>query len=677
LLTSPSAHAAGLAEPPAPEAFEEVVVEEDAGPDPSRTPASVTVLPIDERLPASSDVASVVDSAAGASVRHLGGLGDWSAVSIRGSSLRQVQIYLDGVPLNPDGASTVNLAELPLSAFSRIEVYRGSAPPELGAAAIGGVVNLVTRESAAPASGVSGTYGSHRTSRISASTQVPGRALGAPVDTLVVAELFGTRGDFTYFNDNATVYDLFDDHVRVRGNNDKTQLSAHGRVRVGDRRLRLTVLDAFLSREEGLPGPWSRPAQDARLATTRELAAAEIDGGGDRLRGRVRAWGQVREEIFDDRAGEIGISTQWTRDVVGTWGTVADGRWRAAEWVVPHVAFEGRRESYSSHDQLLQIDADPRFRTAWTGSLSATFRAPRDLLVVTPVVQGRWIDNRALGDEAFTNLSEEPDTEGVTISVDPRVGVLVGPAPWLAVKANLGRYLRTPDLTELFGDRGGFVGNADLLPERGLQWDLGARAVLPENPVAVGSLEVAAFWNSVRDAIVYVQNSQQTLVPVNLGRTWVQGVEVAASADVVGAFEVTGSLTRNVSVNLSTDPAFGNNALPRVPGWEVEARSSVRWGERIRIGHTLSFTAANYWDATNWYLAAPRTLHGLFARVKPGEGAPEIELDVLNVADRIVQVVPRNPLDSTDMTRVVQPLTDFSGYPLPGRTFLITVRWNR
>ena len=52
-------------------------------------------------------------------------------------------------------------------------------------------------------------------------------------------------------------------------------------------------------------------------------------------------------------------------------------------------------------------------------------------------------------------------------------------------------------------------------------------------------------------------------------------------------------------------------------------------------------------------------------------------MDGLNLTDRIVEVVPRNPLDPSDDARVIQPTTDFVGYPLPGRTVLVTLRWEQ
>jgi iron complex outermembrane receptor protein len=86
--------------------------------------AQVTVIEVGEQA-ASESIAEIVERSAGVHIRRLGGLGDFSSVSIRGSTWRQVQVYIDGIPLNPDGISSVNLSELPTGALSRIEVWRG------------------------------------------------------------------------------------------------------------------------------------------------------------------------------------------------------------------------------------------------------------------------------------------------------------------------------------------------------------------------------------------------------------------------------------------------------------------------------------------------------------------------------------------------------------------------
>ncbi|MCO4748020.1 MAG: TonB-dependent receptor, partial [Proteobacteria bacterium] len=132
------------------------------------------------------------------------------------------------------------------------------------------------------------------------------------------------------------------------------------------------------------------------------------------------------------------------------------------------------------------------------------------------------------------------------------------------------------------------------------------------------------------------------------------------------------NLTWTRSRNRTDRPELTGKQLPRVPELELSQSTSVHVGE-FRIGHSFSYTAGNYWDATNWFLAPPRALHGAFIRA--GHRGLSLELSMLNLLDKQVALMDRNPLDDQDNTLVVQPINDFFGYPLPGRTWLVTLRW--
>ena len=47
----------------------------------------------------------------------------------------------------------------------------------------------------------------------------------------------------------------------------------------------------------------------------------------------------------------------------------------------------------------------------------------------------------------------------------------------------------------------------------------------------------------------------------------------------------------------------------------------------------------------------------------------------MNLANTTVTLVDRNPLDTRDDTMSVRSVDDFMGYPLPGRTWMLTARW--
>ncbi len=676
LLLPATAFAAEEAGAPGDEGEEVVVTEErpDA-PTPTDTSAHVTVLQVDETVGQGADLAELLDRTAGVTVSRLGGLGDWSGVSIRGSSFRQVQVFLDGVPLNPDGADSVNLAELPLQAFSRVEVYRGNAPAHLAAAPMGGVVNLVTADTveggqARAAAGSLGTW------KGGGQLGHSGELGGWQLDGLAFVDAFQTVGDYAYFDDRGTIYNVFDDHMETRTNNDKVQLSLLARARARKGPLALTVTESLLERDEGLPGSTLVPTQHPRLETRRALTSAEVAWGRSPFAVRALGWNQRRVEHLDDPGGELGLSSALqSRSVFDATGAQVHGAWIARPWLVPALTVRGHRDHFQRTDLVTEVAGDAAWRWVGAAVASAELSLWQDRLRLSPVVQGTVLDNRALGD--VTSVGTHPDDSEILIArVDPRGGVLLQLTDFLVLKANGGRYLRPPDLTELFGDRGALQGNSDLHPETGWQVDAGVGLALPENRWAEGLVELAAFVSRAEDLIVYVQNSTRTLVPTNLEATEVRGVEVAAVLSILEVLDSRTAVTWTHSAIHTPDDSVEGNQVPGVPVWEITQATSAHWGERVRVGHTWSYAAGNYWDATNWYLSPPRSIHNAFLRVRPTPAWPALALDVLNLTDTLVEIVPRNPLDETDPNRIVQGVTDFVGYPLPGRTFLLSLTWD-
>ena len=657
----------------------DVVVVESArvGPGTLDETATVTVIEVDERLPRGATVTDALWRVAGAQIVQLGGLGDFSAVGIRGASLRQVQVYIDGVPLNPDGQQVVNLAELPLLGFERVEVYRGGAPARFAAAPIGGVISLVTPQNTGNTPSMAQlSAGSPDVMRLSGLTHGAVLAGDTPVEAMAFGELFQTTGDFTAFSDNGTPYNLLDDARSRRGNNDKSQVATTARVRVGPRGRRLTVQDTFLRREEGLPGHANAPAASVRLETTRNLAVAQLDAGSGTIDATGRLWHQARLERYDDRLGEIGVGSQWTDSAFSSVGVLGHIAASPSPHAVPALTLQGRRDAATLTDRLVDEAGDARVRWSGTAALSADLYAWGDRVRVTPVAHGLVVDNRALGDDPVDDSPIEPAARQVEAAFTPRLGVRVRPLPLVAVRASAGRFVRPPDLTELFGDRGARAGNPGLVPETGWQWDVGAGLRLPDHPAGAVALDVTHFWTAVSDHIIYVQNSQRTSVPVNFGQTWTQGLEVALDLSLLGVLDSQTAVTATLSRNLTRGTGVANNQLPLVPRRQVSQATSVHWRDRARLGHTWTVVSGNYWDATNFFEAPPRNLHGAFARVTPSTDLGfSVEASVLNLFDRTVEVVDRNPLDAADDARALQPVTDFVGYPLAGRTWLLSVRW--
>ncbi len=666
------------------------------GPSPGSTSASLTVLPLGPDLPPGEDLASVIDTASGTTVRRLGGLGDFAAVSLRGSTFRQVELYLDGLPLNPDGAAAVNLSELPVSAFERLDLYRGMAPIAFGSGAIGGVLDLVTPVGDVPTTATVrlGSFGTAATSVVLGRGVQQGSA--APVDTLLAFDQLHTEGSFRYFDDQGTEYNRFDDRTPTRVNNAIDRLSALGRVRYGaGTSLRLTLLDSFVGSHQELPGPISAGATQASLGVTRNLLSAAGDwtpegsdpgapdpgapkASGPVFRLRPQVWWLWREEIFEDREGEIGTGSQHSRDRSSTLGGQATAVWGPAPWLTGTLTGRVRRETYTPYSLLTEEGDGVRARTGGLAAMGADLRLWSDRITVSPAVLVEVLDDRDIGTAPWEHTPVA--SSRLSAWPTPRIGALVKPLPWLAVKGTAGLYVRPPDLMELFGDHGSIIGNEELLPEHGEAWEVGLRAEAPWDGFLTGSLDVAYARRRVHDLIVYVQNSQYTSMAVNIGEAYLRSTEGAL---VLQAGEVATSrtnLTWTLGRNLLNDPAYADNALPNLPSVEVCQQTSLRiplpnGTGRLALAYTWSYTGLTFTDTANIGFLAPRNLHGVALELAPKRHFPTIRVSLDNVFDVRGSAVDRNPLDAADDTRIVLPLADFGGYPLPGRTAMVAVSW--
>ena len=65
------------------------------------------MIPLGPLLSPGEDLGSALEEVAGTRVRRMGGAGSFTALSLRGSSYRQVEYYLDGLPLNPERITLV------------------------------------------------------------------------------------------------------------------------------------------------------------------------------------------------------------------------------------------------------------------------------------------------------------------------------------------------------------------------------------------------------------------------------------------------------------------------------------------------------------------------------------------------------------------------------------------
>ena len=110
-----------------------------------KQPLSISVVDVKKFHTRSMNAVDILGTVSGVRVRQQGGLGSNSNISLNGIAGKQVRYFLDGVPLEFMG-SALAMNNIPSVIIDRMEVYKGVVPVSLGADALGGAVQLISRK---------------------------------------------------------------------------------------------------------------------------------------------------------------------------------------------------------------------------------------------------------------------------------------------------------------------------------------------------------------------------------------------------------------------------------------------------------------------------------------------------------------------------------------------------
>lgn len=640
-----------------------------------------TVIDVSQKTRRVRSLSGVLQEQAGVSVRSAGGLGASSVVSIRGSASSQVLVLLDGVPLNGGGNGSINLAELPLGALRSVTLYRGFAPVHLGGA-MGGVLELNTLlprgYSRLQLSSAIGSFGTVKLDATGATRVGKWSFLG-------FANLLREEGDFPYYDDRGTpLYTGDDIDAARRQNNHSTSTSSLLRASYRlARRSYLRITHLLNLRDQGVPGIGNFRSREAHYTSLQQLLQVSLNGTQwpqPGLNWESQLYVRHRWEAYQDLLGELGVGRQQTDNHGFVFGGSGRVMWLLMSFWQLSVSARIRREGFWPKDQLnKQEDGSERSRWSLLPGVENTFSFFDDRLVFLAGGRLEWYFNAFGPQQAQASAPVQFFPTG-------RVGAKVKPWRWLRLQSNVGHYSRLPTFFELFGDRGATKGNPSLTPESGWMWDVGAIVSLEaKGALTKLSLGYAFFWVEATDLIRLIQNSQRTSVALNFEAARIQGHEINLRTIFFKCFRLDADLTFTDAINLGQDSFEQGKQLPGRPQWEVSLRGElfVPWG---RLFYTYTGLGGNFLDRANRRELGTRHLHTLGAALRPALllrhfGLPkrhwtglEITLELRNLTDERIVTQPLNP-PLPNVKEVTAAISDFSGYPLPGRAVYLLVRW--
>jgi iron complex outermembrane receptor protein len=633
----------------------------------------VTIIDATAPSARASSVAELVERQAGIQIRSRGGLGAFTAVSLRGSEANEVAVFLDGVPLNRAASGVIDLAQLPADGLERVEIYRGVPPVGFGGEVIGGAIHLVSRRGARrPQLRIStggGSFGARAASLGYGDTRG-----GLATDVTVAYR--GATGDFTYYDNAGTLFDRSDDAFATRQNNGFDQLSlaaSVGTARPKRGRIGWRLGANGLWKRQGVPGIGSVGAEalSSRLDTARLVLEGELVRRG-RWADLTLAAHLVGERLaFDNPRGEkvgpYGAAHTENASVGAGLNARVDVPLRTIALL--SLLADVRVEERTPRDLLVPArDGLPSVRALGGVAASVELRLLRERLVLTPAVRLDGVVSTLVTDESGARVPGATDS---SVFASPRLGVRARVASWLTLRGSAGRFVRFPTLLEQFGDGGFVIGTRALRPETAWGGDAGFSATAPF-PRGRGrfALEGALFGREVADLITFLP-SANAFAAANIGPVRILGVESRLTLRALDLVQLTVDYTFLSSENFSSEPGARGKPLPYRPRHQLFGRLDVGW-RALTAFYEVDWVDESTRDAQSYNRIPGRVLHALGARLSAG--AWDVSVEVRNLADLRVVPLPLGGSARAGET-TPYPLVDFYDYPLPGRAIYATVRY--
>lgn len=524
------------------------------------------------------NLAEVLDDVQGVYIKDYGGIGGMKTISLRGSSSGQVLVLIDGQRMNNAQNGQVDFGAVSVEGVERIEVVRGGNSALYGADAIGGVINIITKKPS-DSTGVIVREQAMAGSFSSLSNETSIQLNRGRYSAELAYRILASEGNYEYTD----IYDK----VKERANNDMTSNDVFARLRVKLAETSLHVprnLDfsyKYYTSERGSPGGINAPYEHAyQEDETHQLNSSfntPLFGPLNNLNMQVythyNKYHYFNQEMTAPAdswyySSTLGGESQY-RQVIATDFSIMYG-----------AGF--RMEAMESEEFSQDPDRSSSFSFLQTESMFFPRIMPglRSISLIPAIRLDHFSDF------------------GTHIS--PKVGAVAnfGQVLRTSLKANLGKSFRAPTFNDMYWPQDAFtVGNPDLQPEYGFDWDVGLRFRWPVlNDISV---DATYFHNEMTDLIIWASDETEMWMPNNVSKANLEGYEIGMTIHPIAElFILRGNYTLLNTTNLSEDPNENGNPLVYRPRHNLNVSATFLW-RTLSVAYTHSYTSRRYYNASN------------------------------------------------------------------------------
>lgn len=563
-----------------------------------------------------------------AQVNVAGGIGGYSSISLRGSTGRQVNIFLDGLLLNDAGTGAVSLSSIPSAVIESATVFSNFAPVELGNANLGGAVafksrNLAGEEPGAEMSFATGSFGLNNIDLTS----------WASVDDW---QFLGSASYLSADNDFPVEDDAFRSPYSHRLNDQFRRKAAFLKLGRAFETATFHTVAQYSKSDKGIATPLNLLRDTAFTEDEVARIQSVIDYEINDWRIAHRFSYHTMSSLFSDVDSTVGLNRNFSEADTDNLGG----------FTVIKKELGGHELSASLDLSYADVDRRDRLHepNSVTSTRSAAVIALRDTWQLTQNWQISAIARQYDIDDEVDFRSRDEDPSQAISDSSFQLGVLWQATEELLFNVNAGRLIRIPTLAEKFGQLGVYQGNIALAQETADVVDASLALELSRL-----NLRVSAYNRDLEDGIYIIYDSRGVGRPENFGQSRISGVDFNGDYKITDwlQFEVSASLID--SENESIIKAFRGKKMPGI------FHQTYRAGAVLTLNHDeLRF---NYLVQDDFYFSA--------ANVDKAETNESLDFSWKRDWQHFITDISANNLLDVKATSVYR-------LPTPGRSYVVT-----
>ncbi len=624
-------------------------------------------------------VADALRYFSGIQLKDYGGVGGIKTVNIRSMGTHHLGISYDGVALGNAQNGQIDLGQFSLDNVEEITLYNGQKSAIFQPASDfgnAGSIYIRTKEPEFRRYGGTGVrryenthlrfkaqYGSSDMLRLSALWE---QKLSETVSSSVSAGFLTASGKYKFryerrYPDGTTAWDT----TAVRQNGDihaeRIEANLYGRLWQGSWQLKGYLYNSA----RGIPGAivnnvWRRGERQQDLNTFFQAAYDKSIGNKFATRWLAKYAYYNTHYVNRDstqlpvdnryKQQEFYFSTANVLELLPNWSASLsyDFKWNKLNADIWNFAYPTRISNLVS----LATAIDYKHLKA-QGSLLATFINDRYRKYGGTGARGYENSSAAANSSFFTlHSSLQKLTPAVFVNVYPFRGT------FFSLRAYVKQSFRMPTFNDLYYTD---MGNANLVPERATQYDVGfaLNKHFTQGLVRHAEMHFDAYYNTVHDKIVaYPKGQQFRWTMLNLGKVHIKGIDVEAEAD----FKIGKDLVATARAQYTyqdardvTDPAdsYYNDQIPYIPwhsGSAIVGLSYKNWdlnysfiyaGERYDEQENILYNHMEPWYTSDLSLRYQFVVYSLKFIA---------QAEVNNVLDQDYEVIVNYPMPGRNYT---------------------------